>query len=88
MTFQNEKFDHRRVKEMIRATEMKINMIESRIKTGILSQEEVLERRIKMRKMRSEASLNNDAKGLPGKGGAAENMEDIFGPSPQGKKEE
>ncbi len=38
MTIQNEKFDHKKVKEIIKATEMKINMIESKIKTGILTQ--------------------------------------------------
>ncbi len=43
-------------------TEMKINMIESKIKTGILSQEETLANRIMMRKMKSEASVNNDEK--------------------------
>lgn len=63
---------------MIKMTEMKINMIESQIKTGIMSQEEVLEKRIQMRKMRSEASINNDEKGK--KRIATDNIEDIFGP--------
>ena len=62
MTFQNEKFDHKKVKEIIKATEMKINMIEGKIKTGILIQEQALANRIKLRKMRSQASINNDEK--------------------------
>lgn len=60
-------------------TEMKINMIESRIKTGILSQEEVLEKRIQMRKMRSEASINDDERVKIDKRNATENIEDAFG---------
>jgi hypothetical protein len=53
MTIQNEKFDHIKVKEMINNAEMRINMIESRMKTGIISQEEILANRIKMRKLKS-----------------------------------
>jgi hypothetical protein len=53
MTLQNDKFDHKKVKEMIKTAEMKINMIESQIKTGIFSQEEKLAKRIKIRKMKS-----------------------------------
>lgn len=45
---------------MIKTAEMKINMIESKIKTGIFSQEEALAARIKIRKMKSESSQNGD----------------------------
>lgn len=53
MTLQNEKFDHFKVKEMIKNAEMKINMIESSMKTGIVSQEAILANRIKLRKLKS-----------------------------------
>lgn len=80
-SIQQETFDHKKVKEMIKNAELKINMIESKIKTGIFTQEEVLANRIKMRRLKSESSVNGDNEEQPRtfkKRVTTENMEEDF----------
>lgn len=44
---------------MIRNAEMRLNMIESKIKTGIVEQEDNLDRRIKLRRLKSQSSTKD-----------------------------
>lgn len=91
-SLQQETFDHKRVKEMIKNAELKINMIESKIKTGIFNQEEILNSRIRMRKQKSESSINGDPEDHPRtfkkKTPAPENLEEQVGVGKEGKGRE
>lgn len=51
--------NRQKVKDMIRNAEMRLNMIESKIKTGIVEQEDNLDRRIKLRRLKSQSSTKD-----------------------------
>lgn len=57
MSLQTPTIGSHKVKELIKNAEMRINMIESKIQTGLLEQTDRLESRIKLRKMKSVSSI-------------------------------
>lgn len=57
MSLQTPTIGSHKVKELIKNAEMRINMIESKIQTGLLEQTDRLENRIKLRKMKSVSSI-------------------------------
>jgi len=51
--------NRQKVKDLIKNAEMRLNMIESKIKTGIVEQEDNLNQRIKLRRMKSQSSTKD-----------------------------
>lgn len=51
--------NRQKVKDIIKNAELRLNMIESRIQTGIIEQENTLSHRIKMRRLKSESSARD-----------------------------